>query len=285
MILPALGQVPVVLQSRGIGVVHLLRDGLPVWAVALFAGVTQLGDTWFLLLLGAFVYLSYGRRAGGFVLGTLFLGFAVTITLKAGLGLPRPPDELQSVAASGFGFPSGHAIGATVGWGALAIALDRVSTARRRAILAAVVIAVVAVSRVAIGVHYLVDVVAGIAVGLAVLGVARRVAPHSPLALFGLAGGGAALAVAVSGAALESVVLLGACGGAAMAWAAVEPGDWPLDRTGWLAGVGMAVAVVVLLAVLAPLLAVGFGGAVVAAAAVLLGPTVRARWLNQGQVR
>lgn len=280
---PALAPLPfdVVLQSRGLGVIPALQELLPPWGVGAFAAATHLGDTAVLVALAALIYLAYDREAGAFVAGVLFCGFAVTLAAKAWFGLPRPPVELQYVSAYGLGFPSGHAVGSTVGWGAMALALDTVSSARRRAMVAGTVVAAVSISRVAIGVHYLVDVVAGVAVGLAVLWVAVRWLRNEPLGLFGLAGGLATLAVAISGAAVDSVALLGACIGAVTAWQVIEPSARPYGRHGVLAsgiGSGLVVAGV---AFVDPMLAAAFGGAALAAAGVIVAPVALERRLGR----
>lgn len=268
----------VVLQSRGIGGLVGIPVDLPAWALAAFAVVTHLGDTAVLLALAALVYLAHDRRAGRFVVGALFAGFAVVIAAKAWFALPRPPVELRYVAAAGFGFPSGHAVGATVGWGAMAVALERVWTVRRRAVLAGAVVAAVALSRVALGVHYPGDVLAGVGLGLVVLGAAVRWGHAEPLVLFGLAGVLAALAVAVSGAALDAVALLGAVGGALVARSAVEPPAWSTDRRAGLAGAGVGLLVAAGVAIVDPTRALALAGAGLLTAGVLLAPEARQRW-------
>lgn len=275
----------VVLQARGVGALEALRGGLPAWATEAFAAVTHLGDTWLLLTLAVVIYLAYDRRDGGFVAAALFVGFAVTILAKAGLALPRPPTELRYVAESGYGFPSGHAVTATVGWGAAAVVLDRLSSARRRAALAGTVVVGVAVSRVAIGVHYLVDVVAGVVLGLAVLGVAVRWGRDEPLALFGLAGGLAGAAAAFAGAGVEAVVVLGAVAGTVPAWQVADPADRPWGAHGPAAGAVLGGLGVGVLAAVDPVAALAFGGSGAVAAAVTLGPAARARVVATGPRR
>ena len=267
----------VALQTRGVGVTAAVRAALPDWAAAAFAAATTLGDTAVLVALAAAVYLGYGRRDGAFVIGTLLVGFAVVVAGKAFFGLPRPPAELQYVPAYGLGFPSGHALGATVGWGAMAVALDRLWTLRRRALVAGAVAAVVAASRVAIGVHYLVDVVAGAALGLEVLWGAARWGRERPVALFAGAVAGALVAVAVAGGSLESLALLGAAVGALTAWQLVAEGTQPLGREGVYASGGLGVLAAAGAAAVEPLAALAFAGAALLAAAVLLAPDAAAR--------
>ena len=78
------------------------------------------------------------------------------------------PDIAQLVGWSGASFPSGHSAAAAAGWAAIAFVLTRRSARPVRVIAAvsAIVVAVmVATSRVLLGVHWLTDVLAGLAVG------------------------------------------------------------------------------------------------------------------------
>ena len=268
----------VVLQTRSVGVLEAVREGLPVWAAEVFAVLTHLGDTAVLLALAVAIYVGTNRRTGGYVLGALLLGFAVTLLLKTWFALPRPPATLRLVAEAGYGFPSGHALGSTVGFGAMAIALERFATPRRRAAVAGVLVAVVSFSRVAIGVHYLVDVVAGVAVGLGVLAVATRWGRREPLVLFGLTGGVAAAAAGLAGGGPEAFLLLGAAAGALAAWQVVEPTDRPWGRPGVAATAGGGTLVMGFLVLASPAVGLWFGLAAVATAVVLLGPPLAERW-------
>jgi membrane-associated phospholipid phosphatase len=178
-----MSRVPFLPLMRGLGELAVVSD-LPPVVVDLFRLVTRLGDPWLLLGTLAVLYvvadrLALDRRRVACVLAAAFLALGVTLALKAAFALPRPP----GAAEAGFGFPSGHALGATVVWGAGAVFLD-VGRRRRRLALAGLVVPAVAVSRVVIGVHYLVDVVAGVAVGAVVVGLvvglARRPLPPGP---------------------------------------------------------------------------------------------------------
>jgi membrane-associated phospholipid phosphatase len=161
--------------TRAIGGIEALRSLLPPWAIDAFAVLTTLGDTAFLLAILLALYWFYDRDQGAIALA-VFLGGVLLITgLKTAIGLPRPPESVRAVAEGGYGFPSGHAFGATVGFGLLALVFRRPRRSLRIALAAAAVL-IVATSRVAIGVHYAVDVIAGVAVGLAYLAVAWHVA-------------------------------------------------------------------------------------------------------------
>jgi len=78
------------------------------------------------------------------------------------------PDVTHLVGAAGSSFPSGHSAAAAAAWCAFALVISRRWPRRRRAIAAAVaaLIAIaVATSRALLGVHWLTDVVAGLALG------------------------------------------------------------------------------------------------------------------------
>lgn len=194
--------------TRGFGEVAFVEQ-LPDAVTLAFGLVTQLGDVWFLTL-GAFALYWFGRRDSTITLDSrrdsayavaLLLGaYTLTLVLKALFGLPRPPGAEDAVAPTwlpavagpvyesfvtghGFGFPSGHALTTTVVYGGLATTL-RVWNARKRAMVASLVVGLVALSRVVLGVHYVVDVLAGVAVGLVFLWAIDRYANGDPVRSF-----------------------------------------------------------------------------------------------------
>ena len=224
---------------------------LPDWAAVVAAVLTQLGDAWFLYLGLALLYwvgddrlAANPRRVGATVVAVGLGALAVTVGFKSVFAFPRPPGAgeatvplwlpelfhgvyVDTATGDGFGFPSGHAIGATMVYGALATFLD-VGTRRSRRRVAALLIGVVALTRIALGVHYLADVVVGIAVGLAGLWLFQRVArrgfrPNPDRAFFLSAGLGAvALVVAAvgghGGEVLEAGIVLGGGLGGYAVW-------------------------------------------------------------------
>ncbi|UPV75456.1 phosphatase PAP2 family protein [Halorussus limi] len=212
--------------GRGVGVTASLERLLSPWVRELFALLTQLGDAWFLFSAVALVYWFGNRRRGAFALSAVLGALALTLALKGLFALPRPPTELYAGHASGYGFPSGHAIGATVLWGLLALVLERGSH-RWRAIGAGTVVAVVATSRLVIGVHYVVDVVVGVAVGLAYLAALLYVTEWSPTRGFVVAAGLTLAAVVTNGLTHDSVAMVAGITGAGATWSALDarPGE------------------------------------------------------------
>ncbi len=122
------------------------------------------------LTLIALVYLVHGERHhAAWLVVTVFGGAALGVALKEIVGRARPvlPDPVST--APGLSFPSGHALGASIGCCLLLlIALRFLSRGGRVAavIAAAVIVGAVALARVVLGVHFVSDVLAGITLGV-----------------------------------------------------------------------------------------------------------------------
>jgi undecaprenyl-diphosphatase len=168
-----------------------VHDASPDALVEAMRVLTYLGSVVVLgpLALLAGVALTRRRygRAAAFVFTAFVGGQLVGQGLKHAVERGRPELEEPFVLLSTYAFPSGHAYGATTTWGALAIVAWALASSRGRRILAgagaAVVVAVVAASRVILGAHYTLDVLAGVAGGIAVL--AALLALLGPLAVTG----------------------------------------------------------------------------------------------------
>jgi len=292
--------------ERGLGVTESLHGGADVAVIALFAVLTQLGDVWFLFVLGSTLYVAgselpgvdVDRRHGLFVLALVLLYVTLVGAVKAHFGLPRPPGAADAPAVAwlpplvapvfenittgtGPGFPSGHALGTTMVWGGAALVLDEVAD-RVRFGVAGVVVTIVAVSRLVLGVHYAVDVIAGAALGLAVLGacywLGGGTAPGRVLAA-AVAAGIVGLVVDGSG---ESVAAAGAALGGWLAWRLVADATptRPANRRAVLSSALVLVgsgSLFGLLYVLEPPVPVTFAGAALAAAGAVGAPMLGER--------
>ncbi|MEO5841724.1 MAG: phosphatase PAP2 family protein [Acidimicrobiales bacterium] len=134
--------------------------------------VTHLGSTMVVLaalvLVGVYDYLRHRNRDALLFLAVVGLGeWALNNGLKLLVTRDRP-DVLRLVSASGSSFPSGHSAAAAAGAAAVALVLGRDRHRRTRAGLAAgaaLIAVAVATSRALLGVHWLTDVIAGVAVG------------------------------------------------------------------------------------------------------------------------
>ena len=97
------------------------------------------------------------------------LGGGELLNLILKLSFHRTRPEVASVHLDTYSFPSGHAMISTAAYGALAyLAWSRVSTPGRRLVLlvtTVLLVALIGFSRLYLGVHYLSDVLAGVAGG------------------------------------------------------------------------------------------------------------------------
>lgn len=174
------------LANRGVGITEALEVLLPDIVREGFLELTHIGDAAVLLALLLAYTLVGDRRKGTTAMAILLGGFSLMLGLKEVLALPRPPSGLQPIAEMGYGFPSAHAFDAVVGFGLLALVIEQGSRTRR-VVLAGVGAGLVAFSRLAIGVHYFTDVVAGAALGLVYLWGSIRAIGWKPYRACGLA--------------------------------------------------------------------------------------------------
>lgn len=213
------------LATRGVGGIEFVRSALPQFALVALAWLTWLGSVPVVVGLLAVVYWFGVRDRGAFGLGVALGAFSLTVALKSLFALPRPPAAGRLIGAAGYGFPSGHAIASTVAFGYLAYALDWGSW-RQRYGVAALVVAVVTLSRVATGVHYVADVVAGVAIGAGYLLLVTRL--DDPEWAFGVGVAASVAAVGATGAGGDSMLLLGGVVAGAVLWPrlSVPPSPW-----------------------------------------------------------
>jgi membrane-associated phospholipid phosphatase len=293
------------MSTHGIGLVEALET-LPDPVVVLFVLVTQLGDLWFHFLSLSALYFfgdrlpglegAVDRRRAAYLVALALGAAALTATLKGVFAFPRPPRAgtaelavlfpepirpLYAAAATGGGysFPSGHATGAAVVWVGAATVLE-VGDRRKRYAVAGTVAVLVALSRVVIGVHFAVDVVAGLAAGLCYLAVADRVSNRgvSPGRGFSLAVAVAFVGLLLAGFHWEPIVFLGATLGARITWGALGPAVLSIPATRREGGVNLAIGVPVFgglfgaVYVLEPAPPVAFAGTAIALGGILATP-------------
>ena len=171
--------------------------------------VTDLGDLTAVMVLLSVLYWVVDRERSALVVSYIVAGASVVVLLKLGFGLGRPEVEILAREYDQYGFPSGHAFTATVVYGGLLWTFGK----HRNPVPAlgtAGLIAAIALSRVVIGVHYLADVIAGVAVGVAFLVAMGRLTDREPRRGFaiGLLLGVPAVAVAFAAGAETSLALV-----------------------------------------------------------------------------
>jgi membrane-associated phospholipid phosphatase len=147
-------------------------DHATTQAVDVIRVVTNLGTTWVVLLVLLVVATAdFVRRRNKEVflfvaavgVGELILNNLVKVLIQR-----DRPDVLHVMTAHGYSFPSGHTAAAAAGWSAVALVLGRGRSPRVRAVLAggaALIAVIVATSRALLGVHWVSDVLGGLALG------------------------------------------------------------------------------------------------------------------------
>lgn len=148
-----------------------LSDERSTIGTDLFRAITFVGSPAVAIAVAAIVCVVLYRR--GQLVEAAFLpvvlGGAQLLNLILKLSFHRSRPEVAFVQLDTYSFPSGHAMASTATYGALAyLAWGRLSSRRSRVLLGVAVTSLVGLigfSRLYLGVHYLSDVLAGIAGG------------------------------------------------------------------------------------------------------------------------
>ncbi len=138
-----------------------------------FSTVTHLGEETVFLVIALLFFWCIGKREGYFMLITCLVGTVINQAAKLIFKIPRPwvkdPDftivESAREEATGYSFPSGHTQNATGTFGVI----GRTAKHRGVRIASVVIIALVALSRMYLGVHTPHDVVVSLLVGAALV--------------------------------------------------------------------------------------------------------------------
>lgn len=182
-----------------LSVATLMRETRNAPADGIMMVITMMGDTLVMLalalaMMGWLIWRKAYRAAyaAGFVIVAAKL---FELSLKAGIQRSRPA-ELSYAGTDLFSFPSGHATMSAVIFGILAVLVSHSMGRWGRAVVyatCAVVVVMIAYSRVYLGAHWLSDVLAGLLFGtvmMAAFGVAIEAIPPrriKPVGLFATA--------------------------------------------------------------------------------------------------
>lgn len=133
---------------------------------------TDLGSFWGLLAVCAVASLLLARRRAWtditLLLASLVGAALLNPLVKHAVARPRPLFHDPSLVFTTYSFPSGHTMGTTAVYTALAIIVARRTRHGPFAIAgAAAMIVLIAASRVYLGAHFLSDIVGGVLLGLA----------------------------------------------------------------------------------------------------------------------
>jgi membrane-associated phospholipid phosphatase len=114
------------------------------------------------------------HRLAGYLVVTGLGALVLDPSVKALVGRLRPIVDMPVASAPGNSFPSGHALGSMVVYGALLLVFLPALRPRWRipaTVLTALIVLAIGVTRIALGVHFVSDVIAGWLLGAAWLGV------------------------------------------------------------------------------------------------------------------
>lgn len=166
-------------------VAHDLTASLAHYAflVDILVVIQQLTNPWILrgcaVIVAAYLIRRDRTTLGWWLVTVAAVGAFTEYALKIGIARPRPPREIQLDVVGGYAFPSGHALASALLIGAVLVVVWHLGVGRRVRIAAAVagafVVLVIGFDRVALGVHYVSDVLAGWLIALALLGITATV--------------------------------------------------------------------------------------------------------------
>jgi undecaprenyl-diphosphatase len=146
--------------------------------VNVLRAVTEFGGrnilTLTLLIATGYLLIRRLPRLAGYAAVTSIGALILDPVLKLLVERLRPVVDMPVATAPGPSFPSGHALGSIVSYGVLLLIFLPTVPRRRKPVVVALVAALVVmvgVTRIALGVHYLTDVLGGWALGIAWLGV------------------------------------------------------------------------------------------------------------------
>ncbi|MBE7076888.1 MAG: phosphatase PAP2 family protein [Clostridiales bacterium] len=144
-----------------------LRRG---WLNKIVKLVTHVGS-FYVLLVVALLVAIFNKKVGFVSVFGLGVSGVLNFIVKHIIERPRP--DIKLIAETGFSFPSGHAMMSITLYGFLLYAvIVNINKTWLKSLLATLLVGMIAVSglsRVYLGVHYLSDVIAGYALGLAIL--------------------------------------------------------------------------------------------------------------------
>ncbi|WP_422448058.1 phosphatase PAP2 family protein [Thermoanaerobacterium sp. DL9XJH110] len=132
-----------------------------------FILITNLGSEAFYFALIPVIYWSRDKKLGLGLGSALIISMYTNVVLKEITAIPRPIGypgirSLYTLSAGGFSFPSGHAQGSATLW---SILMRRYNTCRAY-VLGTGIIFIVSLSRLYLGLHWPLDVIGGIILGV-----------------------------------------------------------------------------------------------------------------------
>ncbi|MFH0993832.1 MAG: phosphatase PAP2 family protein [bacterium] len=155
--------------------IHWLQSFSNGFFDTLFQFFTMFGEELVIIAALGFLYWCYDKKTGEYVGVTVFVSLFLNSTIKTIVQRPRPYVQepyvestgagirnIRPDTAGGYAFPSGHTQGAATVFSSLSFWLKK----RWLTIVSAIIIGVVALSRMYLGAHYLTDVLVGAGLGV-----------------------------------------------------------------------------------------------------------------------
>ena len=141
----------------------------------LFQFITMFGEEAILIPLIAVIYWAFNKKMGEYIAYASLTSVLVNGAIKDIFKAKRPIGEpgirsLRVETATGYSFPSGHTQGTASFWGAIAIYLKK----NYMYGISALIIILVAISRLYLGVHYPKDVLFGAIFGILTSSIAYK---------------------------------------------------------------------------------------------------------------
>lgn len=138
-----------------------------------FKLITELGDETAILVMVAVIYFGIDKKAGERIGFTVLFSGVLNGLIKIAVRRPRPfvkepafaKADLAEKYADSFSFPSGHAQNSA----ALYLSIKRSFKNKFVSCICITLITLICFSRIILGVHYISDVLAGLALGIAIV--------------------------------------------------------------------------------------------------------------------
>ncbi|MGO2082780.1 phosphatase PAP2 family protein [Vagococcus sp.] len=166
---------PIVLQSIDQPIIHFIRGSITPTKTSFFQYITKFSNTItiiFLTLVGSLSLYYWKEKISAYWLlinSALVQGLG-NIILKSIFSRPRPAVSGHLVHATGFSFPSGHAMGSMLFYGTLILVLPNLIKNKKIRLsiqlILGLLILFIGMSRVYLGVHYPTDVLGGWLIGV-----------------------------------------------------------------------------------------------------------------------
>lgn len=137
---------------------------------------TFFGEETVFILVIAYILWCGSKKIGFAIYSTLLISLGTMSVLKAIFRAPRPFQVLTEIegkrlaTATGYSFPSGHATGAASFYSSVAVSFKK----RWLSIICAILILMVAITRMYLGVHWPLDAVTGLVLGVTVTFIAHE---------------------------------------------------------------------------------------------------------------